>query len=228
MDFEKKYNKLYDHWQREFNTKELTPFSEELLKAYKNLVREINIYNFDQKDEIKTQLLNSYKENINYLFKDFLRIREIKLINSALSLQEIDLKEVIEAEKLFYQNLVSAIKGFQKLKALTLYETLDELPKDEIKQGEQNILEKVEENNSKIKQIEEIIEAPPSLINDIEQEKKTDYNYTLIRIIKKAPPLVGIDLINYGPFEENDVVNLPYKNAKILIYEKFAEKIEFK
>lgn len=227
MDFEKQYSKLYDHWQRELNTKELTSLSEELLKDYKNLIREINNFNFDQKDEIKTQLLNSYQENLNYLFKDFLRIREIKLINYALSLQEIDLEVILEAEKLFYQNLVSAVKGFQKLKAFTLYENLEELHKSNVKGEEQNLLEKVDASESKIEQIEEIIKAPTSFINDIGQEEKPDYNYTLIRIIKKAPPLVGIDLINYGPFEENDIVNLPYKNAKILIYEKFAEKIEF-
>ena len=40
------------------------------------------------------------------------------------------------------------------------------------------------------------------------------------------PPLVGIDGINYGPFQANDIANMPHKNAKILIYEKLAEEIE--
>jgi DNA replication initiation complex subunit (GINS family) len=38
--------------------------------------------------------------------------------------------------------------------------------------------------------------------------------------------LVGIDLINYGPFKKEDIANLPYENAKILLSEKFAEKID--
>ncbi|MFX0106178.1 MAG: hypothetical protein ACFE75_11910, partial [Candidatus Hodarchaeota archaeon] len=42
----------------------------------------------------------------------------------------------------------------------------------------------------------------------------------------KTPPLVGVDLINYGPFEKEDIANIPQKNAKILIYEKFAEEID--
>ena len=42
----------------------------------------------------------------------------------------------------------------------------------------------------------------------------------------KTPPLVGIDLINYGPFEKEDVANLPKENVKILISENFVEKIE--
>jgi len=226
MDLDKEYNKLYDHWHREFETAELTHLSEEILKGYKTIVRELNKYNIDQKEELKVELLDSYKNNFNYLLKDFLKIREIKLINNALTLQEINLKDVIEAEKLFYQNLVSAMKGFQRLKAFTLYEDLEKTPQSDTSQEDQQILEKGEEKNIILDQLKEIVQDLPSQSNEIVTEKKVDYNYTLIRFIKKAPPLVGIDLINYGPFEENDIANLPFKNAKILIYEKFAEKIE--
>ena len=48
----------------------------------------------------------------------------------------------------------------------------------------------------------------------------------LIKLLKKAPPLVRIDLINYGPCEKEDIANIPYKNAKILLAEKIAEEIE--
>ena len=62
--------------------------------------------------------------------------------------------------------------------------------------------------------------------NQTSSENEYEYEYTLIRFNEPSPPLVGIDLINYGPFKTNDVANMPYKNAKILIYEKIAEKIE--
>jgi DNA replication initiation complex subunit (GINS family) len=57
-------------------------------------------------------------------------------------------------------------------------------------------------------------------------QEETDYQYTLIRMVKNSPPLVGVDMKNYGPFEKEDVINMPYKNAIILINEKFAEKID--
>lgn len=221
MDLEKEYNKLYEQWLKEFENVNLTPLSEENFKDYKRIFKDINDYPLNQKEEIKSQLLDSYKKNIDYLFKDFLRIREVKLINAALSLKEIDLKVVIESEKLFYQNLVSAIKGFQKLKAFTLYEEFEK----PLEEQDQKILQIEEE--SKVEQLKQIIEEQSSQTKEVfEEQQEIEYNYTLVRFIKKAPPLVGIDLINYGPFEENDVANLPYKNAKILIYEKFAKKIE--
>ena len=61
----------------------------------------------------------------------------------------------------------------------------------------------------------------------IESKKVAEYNYTVIRFSNPSPPLVGIDGINYGPFQENDIANIPFKNAKILIYEKLAEEIDF-
>ncbi|MFX0011673.1 MAG: hypothetical protein ACFE9R_15275, partial [Candidatus Hermodarchaeota archaeon] len=74
---------------------------------------------------------------------------------------------------------------------------------------------------------EEVI-VPTEIEQKIDKpaEKYIDYHYTLIRFINKAPPLVGLDLKNYGPFEENDIANIPFQNAIILINEKYAEKIE--
>ncbi len=81
----------------------------------------------------------------------------------------------------------------------------------------------------KVKDEEKII-AP---IGDISEKSKTiqtkqlaQYKYTLIRFTNPSPPIVGIDGFNYGPFQEDDIANLPYKNSKILIFEKFAEKID--
>ncbi|MBD3196686.1 MAG: hypothetical protein GF317_16640 [Candidatus Lokiarchaeota archaeon] len=71
-------------------------------------------------------------------------------------------------------------------------------------------------------------EQTKSEIKKIDQEKENDsrsYQYTLIRFIKKAPALVGLDLLNYGPFKKDDLANLPVENAKILITEKFAENV---
>ena len=57
-------------------------------------------------------------------------------------------------------------------------------------------------------------------------EGHIEYDYTLIRIIKETPELIGLDLKIYGPFQKEDIVNLPRKNARILVNEKFAEYFE--
>ena len=74
----------------------------------------------------------------------------------------------------------------------------------------------------------EITEVEPALKKSeiIQPEQVVQYDYILIRFNNPSPPLVGIDGINYGPFQANDIANMPHKNAKILIYEKIAEKVE--
>jgi len=227
MNLKADYKRLYQHWLKEFEQPTLTRLTQEDFNYFSKIVNYIKKFELDDKQKVKLQLLNSYKENFNFLFTDFLKIRELKLLNTALTLQGIDFNDVIEAEKLFYQNLISSIKGFKKLKKISLYDDNESLELVEIFEKENVIVESTPVE--KVKDDEKMI-VP---IGDISEKSKTiqtkqlaQYKYTLIRFTSHSPPLVGIDGFNYGPFQENDIANLPYKNAKILIFEKFAEKID--
>jgi DNA replication initiation complex subunit (GINS family) len=227
MDLKKDYDKLYQHWLKEFEQPKLTQLTQEIFDNYKNFFNYITQYQIEEKPKVELSLFNSYKKGFTYLFNDFLKIREVKILNYALSLNDIDLNDVIEAEKLFFQNLVSAIKGYKKLKKLALYDDqkpieLEEILQDEEKPANIPPLEESTEDHS----IETTNNAQLEKAEKDQPNQEDKYNYTLIRFNEPSPPLVGIDLINYGPFQVNDIANMPYKNAKILVYEKIAEKIE--
>jgi len=227
MDLKKDYDKLYQHWLKEFEQPKLTHLTQEIFDNYKRSLSYITQYQIEEKPIIELSLFNSYKERFTYLFNDFLKILEGKVLNSALSLKDIDLNDVIEAEKLFFQNLVSTIKGYKKLKKLALYEDkkpldLEEILLDEEKPDNIHAIEESTEEYS----IETSSNAQLEKVENGQPHNEDEYNYILIRFNEPSPPLVGIDLINYGPFQVNDITNMPYKNAKILIYEKIAEKIE--
>jgi len=227
MNLKADYKRLYQHWLKEFEQVALTRLTQEDFNYFSKIINYIKKFELEDKQKVKLQLLNSYKENFNFLFSDFLKIRELKLLNMALTLQEIDFKAVIEAEKLFYQNLISSIKGFKKLKKISLYDDNESLELEEIFEKENVIVEstpveKVKDDEKTIVPIDGISEKSKI----IQTKQLAQYKYTLIRFTSPSPPLVGIDGFNYGPFQENDIANLPYKNAKILIYEKFAEKID--
>ena len=219
MELRKEYQKLYQHWLKEFQQIDLTELNKDIFYQFKKSVDYINNYQEDNTDGLKIRILQSYKDNINFMFTDFLKIRKIKITNSALALKEINLNNVIEAEKLLYENLVSSEKGYNKVKAISLYEEeppqIDKTiePDLEIKSVIEQDLVSNKEKSSKISESNK-------------QVDKKKIKFTLIRFLKKTPSLVGVDLINYGPFDAEDIANLPEKNAKILIYEKFAEKIE--
>ena len=225
MNIKNEYVKLYQHWLKEYKKKTITPLLEGNLNDYKKCLDFLNEANLDKKEEVKHQkigsmIITSYNNNYKFLFKDFLKIREIKIINSALALQEIDMDNLLEAEKLFYKNLVSDFKGFKKIKTLTLdaVDIKGIAEKDiELKEPQTLEINKIDNHNH------------DQIIKDIHEQfkfKSNEFNYTLLRFLKETPPLVGVDLINYGPFLKEDIAFLPINNAKILINEKFAEKIE--
>ena len=224
MNLKTDYQNLYNHWLKEFEQSEMTPLTQEAYNYYKKTVDYILKYELEGGQSVEFQLLESYKHGFNYLFNDFLKIREIKLINAALILQDIDYNNVIEAEKLFYQNLISAIKGFKKLKTLSLYEEEEPIELEDVLEQEEEAMMQVSSVKSPVSKVSEDYKVVPAPQKELGQ--KSQYNYVLIRFNNPSPPLVGIDGVNYGPFKENDIVNMPNKNAKILIYEKLAEKID--
>lgn len=223
MNIKSSYETLYQHWFKEYNQKEITALNQQLYEEYTRLITEIMHIENDSKRTLQFKLLSSYQEHFNYLFGDLLKMREVKLLNAALNLREISISNLYEAEKLFYQNLISTLKGFEKIKKMSGSELITAIsPLVEEKTQQENIfLEKegmVTEDDSTSKEAVPIEEPPFS--------EGEDGKLTLIRFIKECPPLVGVDLKDYGPFEKEDVAYLPDKNAQILIYEKIAETIE--
>lgn len=220
MDFKSDYERLYQHWLKEFQQVELTKLNQKLFDKYNNLLNSIDNHQENETDNIRFQVYKSYKKNLNYLSEDLLKMRELKIINTALALKEINIGNVIEAEKLLYQNLVSSIKGYKKVKAISIFEGGEELKTEEVIESKVEIEQEVTQSELSVKEKE-------SIISEIVNEQKTEQaDFILLRFKKKTPPLVGIDLINYGPFEEEDIAYIPSQNANILVLEKFAEKIE--
>ena len=107
MDLKKDYREFYKHWLKEINNKEITNFSEEQYAKITDLLNSIKDLNLTDKNSIKYKLVEDYENNLSYMLKDYLSVRKLKIINSAMMMEEIKLDNLTEPEKLFYQNLVS-------------------------------------------------------------------------------------------------------------------------
>lgn len=49
--------------------------------------------------------------------------------------------------------------------------------------------------------------------------------FKLVRMLDDLPAIVGMDLVTYGPFKKEDIVLIPYDNAKILVTKELAMEI---
>lgn len=57
---------------------------------------------------------------------------------------------------------------------------------------------------------------------DVEQKRKR----AVLRFLKDVPAIIGADMKTYGPFKVEDVASLPTENAKILVKQGLAERVE--
>jgi DNA replication factor GINS len=67
----------------------------------------------------------------------------------------------------------------------------------------------------------EILSGRTAKIN-IDQNNKR----LVLRFLKDTPPVIGVDMKAYGPFRIEDVASLPIENAKIMIKQGLAVKVE--
>ncbi len=143
-------------------------------------------------------------ENIKKLVKEFYDRREKKIINLAIDKSRIDSDltdagNLLEEENRFFQRLVRLLS---ENRANVLYRLLNlEMPKLEEKELEkkENILKK-----------------------DIETEERS---ILMVRFLHAVPKFIGKELEEYGPFEEEEMANLPSEIAKVLIEKGRAEEI---
>lgn len=57
-------------------------------------------------------------------------------------------------------------------------------------------------------------------------DAKCEQKNVVLRFLKDVPAIVGSDMKPYGPFKVEDVASVPIENAKILVKQGLAEKVE--
>ncbi|HIE33939.1 MAG TPA: DNA replication complex GINS family protein [Candidatus Altiarchaeales archaeon] len=65
----------------------------------------------------------------------------------------------------------------------------------------------------------------PCKTTEKEDEKGQKIPRLKIRILRSIPAIIGSDMKHYGPFYENDEVELPEETAKILLEQEIAKRI---
>ncbi len=144
-------------------------------------------------------------QNTKKLVSDFYDRREKKIINMALDKSRTkedlaDTTTLLEEEKNLFEKLVRLLN---ENRSNVLYRVLD--------------LEttKKEEETEKIKED----------VKDIEEEDKKEKSALMVRFINAVPKFIGKELEEYGPFEEEEITNLPKEIANVLINKGRAEEI---
>lgn len=74
--------------------------------------------------------------------------------------------------------------------------------------------------------------ALETLLNDIlfgqrpRVKQSVPSGFTVIRILKEIPQIVGVDMKVYGPFKPEDIAVLPEENARVLVKQGAAVEVD--
>lgn len=156
------------------------------------------LFESDEKEKTLHQI-----GNIKRILTDIYERREKKIINmsvnkSRYSSNIIDTSALLDEEKLFYEMLISLLDS-QRNNIL-----------DKLLRGQH--LEKQEQTETK----EEFKSA-----DELPKESTK-----LVRFLTAVPQFMGEDMLEYGPYEEEDVSKLPIEIADVLIKKERAEEIK--
>jgi len=202
------YESLFDLVVREKGKEELqsltSSFFYELVNYVSGKRAMLSTLNAEEKEKASRQL-----QNINRLIKELYERREKKIINMALARSRaaadiIDSSALLTEERTIFEGLVKQLDSFRN-------NVLDNL-----------LVAKAP--NMGPAQMFSAVENPasPEAESQLEGTKST---VKLVRFLHPVPKFVGKELEVYGPFEREDVANLPKEIAEVLITKGRAEEI---
>ncbi len=198
------YETLYEILRREKFRKELQPLDKTFFKNVTQYINEkTSILNSQESkssifSSLETQKTRRQLENIQRILKELYERRESKIIQIALFASRTQQAKETAAMLEEEKSLYNNI-----LSTLNTHRTSILL----------NIL------SAKEPKIEQLSQSKPL------KSEKEENTTKLIRLTHEVPKFVGSDMNNYGPFEKEDMANLPMEIANLLIKNKRAESI---
>ena len=187
--------------------------------------------------------------NIKKILKDLYERREKKIVNLALDKSRtnsnlIDVSGVLDAEKGLFESLTQSLDSGRSEILAKILESKTPSFEAPVKQEE----EKKETNEEKKEEVQADVpkqESAPVVEQKNAQEQSqgqeqsqtesqtqqsqadtTEKPTKMVRFVNAVPKFVGKELEEYGPFDEEDVANLPTELANVLIEKGRVEEIQ--
>ncbi|MBW3003449.1 hypothetical protein KY337_02710 [Candidatus Woesearchaeota archaeon] len=159
---------------------------------------------FAENERLKTE---KQIQNIKRMLRDLYDKRESKIVTMALNKARtgsniIDTSALLKEEKELFESLCDIFSRFRKDVLLSLV-------------------------NAKVPELKKVVvNVEDKLVEVSESNDAQETGNKMVRFLHAVPKFVGKDLEVYGPFDEEDVANLPGEIADILVLKQRAEEIK--
>ena len=164
--------------------------------------------------DVEREKTEKQLQNIKRILNELYDRREKKIIHLALNKSRtqsniIDTSTLLKEEKELYDFLVYVLNKYR-------FSIVHNLVKGQLPSVKEL---KIEEKTGVTEKTEEVFKTASNLVVE-KKEIKT------IRFLYAVPQFVGKEMEPYGPFEEEDIANLPVEVSDILIRKGRAEEIQ--
>ena len=191
------YDELYAAWRFELENPELGGLPSDFYARAADYLRRINEETqMMDKKTAKSTLLDRELERVKCMLQELIWARYKKLVTLIGENKKLPSSLLADEEESLCAGFLSFAESYQKF--------TDKLLRGKISTQVSN---PVPSHASK------------------EAVKKVNKRVVL-RFVKAVPAVVGVDMKTYGPFMVEDVASVPVENAKILVKQGLAEKVE--
>jgi len=168
-------------------------------KVFDNQLSSTDLFAIEEREKTHKQLAN-----INKILRELYERREKKILTMAVNRSRtndsvIDSSAMLPEERMMFESFVANLNKFREgiLNSMVNLKVPDMSKSDDIKSA---------------------------VSDDVKKEIKEDN--IMVRFVNAVPRFVGKELETYGPFEEEDVANLPKEIADVLVAKGRVEVIE--
>ncbi len=140
-----------------------------------------------------------HKNEISNIINEIFQMRINKIVRLATRIGESSPPEnTIPAEKELYDEIIRLLGGYRNRILLNKEVKAKATEEDTKENGE----------------------------NGLAGAQHTPIEKVKLLILRQMPSIIGSDLVHYGPFKENDIIEIPKDTARILIAQGIAEEVE--
>ena len=223
------YETLFELLRIERSKTELQTLPDSYIEDVKNLIdlQVKGLRSIDNEDEKKKGEIHI--KNMLKILNEIYERREKKIMNMALDKSKtksaiIDFSKFLEKEKEMFHEIIALLDKYrlnmtEGVLSMGEIKENSEQPKDEISSPEDK-KEEMPEQAGNVENNGSSVEPGPEVQSSPEKKKMRT-----VRFLSAMPSFLGPELGEYGPFDEEDIANLPSKIVDLLVQKKRAEEI---
>ncbi len=196
-----RYKRLHIAWDKETTKETLQNIPDDFLHEMKNYVTQLNKTTATT-DTLSGNLTTTERRYANQMLRELTEIRLNKIIKSEVNGLPLDAQAMTPEEQKLHSNLRQLLTG---------YKQGSELPTPQ---------HQPEKKPAPRPKPERKAPTPPPKID----EKDTEL--VLVRFLQSLPAIMGIDMKAYGPFQPEELANIPRQNAENLIKRGVAKAVQ--